>query len=294
MGICDSIINGINVINHFVCYLVDIFFYIVSKLLRLGKKRYPYKDRVAGNRKLTILANGPSLRKVLENYKENDLFDNSDYVVMNYFAHENVFRELKPKYYCLADPMFLIKDSRYEKVMALFKVLNEEVDWDMDLYIVFNKKKFLRFSGLNNPHIHICSINVSKFMGFGSFAHLLYRHNFAAPIMGTVANLCVYIGLNNGYKTINLFGVDMSFFEGICVDENNQLCSIIRHFYDDKTELRPYIDQQTNQAMKLSKYIDMVNLMIKSHEVLASYALSLGANVVNRTENSMLDCYPRS
>ena len=279
--------------SDFLIYLVDIFQNFLYKMMGAGMESFPYKKIVDEKRTLSVLANGPSLSDVIKDIINYNVKSDCDYMVMNFFANENVFFKIKPKYYCLADPMFFCKDSRYDKVKKLFRIMNDKVDWDLCLFVCSGKKHFMRFSQLTNPHIQVKAIYPIQYNKSNPFAFFLFKKGIALPRIGTVANFCIFLGINMGYKHINLFGVDMTFFDGICINPNNELCTINKHFYDNGYTLKPYIDPSTNKAMRLYKYIDMVNDMFKSHEILATYARSLNTIITNYSEKSMLDCYKR-
>ena len=85
----------------------------------------------------------------------------------------------------------------------------------------------------------------------------------------------------------------MSFFEGLCVNEENETCTIEKHYYDNSSHMKPYILHSTGKAIPLAMYIDMVGDMVKSHNDISEYGKWLGVSFLNRTYNSMLDCYPR-
>ena len=72
----------------------------------MGFKRKLHKSfsrRYSGE--VAIVANGPSLREVLSKF-QMDKFSDTDFNVLNFFGMEAVFTRIKPKHYCLADPMF--------------------------------------------------------------------------------------------------------------------------------------------------------------------------------------------
>ena len=73
---------------NFAAFLVEMIF--KSKLHNSFSRRY--------SGKVAILANGPSLKEVLPKLQMDK--------VLNFFGMEAVFTRIKPKHYCLADPMF--------------------------------------------------------------------------------------------------------------------------------------------------------------------------------------------
>ena len=80
---------------NFAAFLVEMIF--KSKLHNSFSRRY--------SGKVSILANGPSLKEVLPKL-QMDKFSDTDFIVLNFFGMEAVFTRIKPKHDCLADPMF--------------------------------------------------------------------------------------------------------------------------------------------------------------------------------------------
>lgn len=250
-----------------------------------------YKQRVADNKRLIILANGPSLNEDLGRLRKEDL-SNADFLMMNFSSDSELFQEFKPKYYCLADHMFFKKDYRYERVQKMFSALNSTLDWDMTLFIAYNIKVVQKFSGLNNPQIKYQRIFSLESKGPKVFQRWVCKCGYAIPGLGTVANMAAYIGIQYGYKQIEFCGNDMSFFDGICVNDDNIVCISMKHFYEKDAILKPImLDNIKKQS--LESYVDMVLNMIKGHNRIAEYGGGLGVRFVNRTRKSMLDCYPR-
>lgn len=266
------------------------------KLLKVGNpySPYAYKQRCEKGKKLAILANGPSLKDAIEKIENCKDFADVDFSVMNYFATERLFKIIKPKYYSLADPMFFKKDSRYDNVMNLFKILNEEVDWPMTLYIPnsISYSKFLEYSKLCNQYITIVPIWHVFSNSTTTVKNYFFKKGLSSPHFITVALLSIYTGINNGYKHIDLYGADMTFFDSLHVNEKNQLCYKYSHFYDNKTEYRR-VTFDDAQPCKISYYIKGISRMFIGYDELADYAKYVGTTIINHSPISLLDCFPR-
>ena len=265
-------------------------------LLRLG---FLFSEKLGCSKKRTckqgirVLANGPSLKNDIPHIVEQNKNGKYDYIVLNFFAMDEVFYKLKPRYYCFADPMFFEKDRRYEKVMALFHVLNTKVDWDMTIYVPKEKiGAFLSFSGLNNSHLKIKGVIATQYKSFECLRNWHYEKGLALPCLGTVAILSIYAAINLGYKYIELFGLDHTFFDGICVDENSHLCRRIAHFNDKQYTLEPEW-KSDGVHTKVSEYLFEMAEIFRSHDLLANYASYVGAKIINKTNNSLIDSYIR-
>lgn len=118
-----------------------------------------------------MLANGPSMKNVLPRLT-TDEFKNTDFIVLNFFGSMDIFTQIRPKHFCMADPMFFQENHNHDRVMKLFDDLNKKVDWEMNLYIPASlKRQFLAFSGLHNSHIHIVPLNLTVYTGYEEFRH---------------------------------------------------------------------------------------------------------------------------
>lgn len=253
-----------------------------------------YLDRKYSG-KVAVLANGPSLKGVLP-MLTLDSFKDTDFVVLNFFAFDDTFFKIRPKHYCLADPMFFQKNHRIEDVRKLYKILNDKVDWNMNVYIPADmKKKFISFAGISNPCIKIIPINAKvDFHGFECLRNCAYEHNWTMPLIHTVALMAIYVAINSGYEEIDLYGVDHTYFGTLCVNEENQLCNVDTHFYDNgKPALKPIIRNDNDQIWKMSDYLTSLAGIFKGHDLLASYARYKGVRILNCTRGSMIDSYER-
>ncbi len=266
--------------------------------IRIIYGRYPinpFKKRYSG--KLALLANGPSLKEILPKLQTAPEFQNTDFVVLNYFALDDVFTKIKPKHYCLADPMFFDDTFRKEEARRLYATLQKVVDWNMNLYIPHGRLKSLKkLYPLLNPNINIVSLSLEQYSGFESLRFFYYKKGLSMPIVGTVANMAIFVGINSGYSQINLYGVEHTFLDSICVNDKNQLCNKERHFYDsDEAGLKPILrNDGAGENWKIGDYLEGISYMFKSHDLLSAYAKQRGVRIINCTKNSMIDSYERA
>lgn len=280
-------------IAYFCEYIISFVLYILVCLRHWEKpSRLPYRFNESSKR-LAVFANGPSLNSFLDEIEEGKDVSQWDFSCMNYFGEHDLFAMIKPKYYCLADPMFFLKDNRYEKVMHLFRTINERVDWDMTVFIpsCFSKRNFLSFSGLSNSHCKVVPVRYIRYRG-NLLKHWLYNKNFAMPNIPTVAILNLYTGINLGYKEIDLFGADMTFLDSMYVDENNRLCNKIKHFYDNEPQIKP-ITFGDDKVVSVGFYLKDVCGMFYGHYEVEDYAKYQKVEIINRSKVSLLDCYKR-
>lgn len=254
----------------------------------LNVNKHPNNNKTA-----IVLCNGPSLKEELPLLKYDE---QRDYVVVNYFGLDDSFVRLKPKYYCLADPMFIDdsqKNKFKDKIISLFNLLNnaEIVNWELTIFIpIHMQNKFIKLFGNKNKNITVVGVNTVDVNS--SWRHYVYKKGWGCPIVQTVANLAIYVMINYGYKTINLYGVDHTFMEGLCVDDNNVVCHVFRHYYNDDIEVKP-VEDYLGQRPKLSEEFSTYVNVFRSHEKLEEYSILLECQIINKTKGSMIDSYKR-
>lgn len=245
---------------------------------------------------MVILGNGPALAEELPQLIEGRAYETKDFLAVNYFAEDERFETVRPKYYVLSDPMFFRKSAYREKVMKFYATLNRKVTWPMNLYVqYYNPEHFDYRAVLPNPNIRIVPFHTQIYRGFRHIEFWLFRRGLGSANFGTVVQVGEYVALLLGYKHISLYGVDHTLLDGLCVDAQNRLCRIDRHFYDDgRTLPMPIYMKVPQQPYSMSGYLAEVAELFRGHEVLRDYAASIGAQIVNHTRNSMIDAYERA
>ena len=254
-----------------------------------------YMIRKEGNKRFAVIATGPSLKEDVSYITDPEYLETTDFLMLNFSAFDSLFFQLKPKHYCLADPMYFSNSWRDEEVFRFFKLINEKVDWTMNIYIpASNYKNFLFFSHLTNCHINVVGVNTIVFQGFECLRYYFYKKGLASPPPQTVTNLGIFIGIQNGYPDVDLFGVDHTFLSDLMINENNKLCQKYYHSYDkEKPQYKVIVRTDTNEVWKIGEYIVACGKMFLSHDMLEKYAKSVSCKIVNHTKCSMIDSYER-
>ena len=220
------------------------------------------------SRGMVILGNGPSLAEDLPRLIARREYEARDFMAVNFFAEDDRFEVVRPGYYVLSDPMFF-RDSEC-------------------------REKFDYRAALPNPRIRIVRFHTQVYRGFGSVGFWLFRHGLGSANFGTVVQVGEYVALLLGYRQIELYGVDHTLLDGLCVDDANRLCRADRHYYDAGPRApQPIYMKVPHVPYTMSVYLAEVAELFRGHEVLRDYAASLGARIVNRTRGSMIDAYER-
>jgi hypothetical protein len=255
-------------------------------------------NNINSSKKLAVLGNGPSLKNVLLERKDNNILKEADLFVVNDFCVYNEFVEIKPKYYMLSDPVYFLSESPLkDKVDGVYAILNGEVSWPMFLYIQYFAWKIINWKEkIINKNITVIPLHSFEYKGYQGFRNWFLKHGLSSESYGTVVLNAELIGINIGYKELYLYGVDHTFFDNICIDENNQLCNIMSHFYDDKPLLKPIVNYHSTGKEKrytMAEYLARSAKLFHGHEILNEYATYCSSKIYNCTKNSLIDAYKR-
>lgn len=275
----------------------DTALYFAVMAVKENFRNYIRRAGPAGDpaRGMVILGNGPSLAGDLPRLVGRREYASKDFMAVNYFALDERFTTVRPAYYVLSDPMFF-RDSAYrDRVAELYRALNEKVAWPMNLYVqYYNPERFDYRAALPNPNIRIVRFHSQMYSGFRCLEFRLFRRGLGSANFGTVVQVGEYVALLLGYRSIELYGVDHTLLDGLCVDDGNRLCRADRHYYDAEPRApQPVYMKVPHVPYTMSVYLAEVAELFRGHEVLRDYAAWLGARIVNRTRGSMIDAYER-
>ncbi len=243
-----------------------------------------------------VLANGPSIANSLSQITDKEFLTRTEVFVMNFFAESDLFWTIRPSHYCLADPAFFQHSAKEERILNLYTLL-EAVTWPIVLYIPYTeRKKQKKFYEIKNPKIKIQGVNTIPVETFQCFQYWLYNQGYSMPNVQTVAIMAIYLALQTLPKKLLLYGVDLTFFQNIVINQQNQLCIKSEHFYDDNEHASyiPIIDVVTGKVMKISDYTMAVGKMFASHDALSQYAHYLNVPILNCSSLSLVDSYERN
>ena len=126
---------------------------------------------------LLILANGPSLKRTVE--ESADFVRGKTLLAVNFCVTSPMFEQLKPELYLIADPLFWIVPEKREQ---LFRTMAEKTTWDMNFLVparaLKNKEWQLLLAG--NPHIRLYIYNTTPIEGFQGFCNWIFSKGCAA------------------------------------------------------------------------------------------------------------------
>jgi hypothetical protein len=239
-----------------------------------------------------VLGNGPSLSTDIEGKIE--FLKQQDIWVVNFFATTDLFHVLKPHYYVIADPVLwqydLPENAKHrERIISLFDAI-KSATWKITFFTPLKTKRHLL------PYLKNCS-NI-EFVEYGKtnieivskwLRYIAYNKNLAMPKPQTVMNAAIFIPINMGYKEVNVIGMNNDWFKNFILNENNVLCILDTHFYENDNNLQVTL----LPSLKIHEELLNCSYVFKSHLLINEYALSKGVEINNLTSTTMVDAYNR-
>lgn len=267
---------------------------LMSTLRILYHSKYEKIPKVNGNKRLIICGNGPSLGKQLQ--ENADVFQSNDVLCVNQFSATEWFFSIKPRYYCIMDPVsasdpeILIADIR-QRIDVAWAAL-ESVDWEMELILprYFQRSKYLR-ERVRRLSIHVRYLNTAEFSGWPFLQNYFLKKQLCAPGAQTVLIAAVYYGICKGYKEIILLGAEMSWFKEIEVDEENHVYFNYSHFYGEKNKRR--LMNENGIPISVAEELEYEARAFREYMFLAAYAKKMKCAIYNATPNSLVDAFER-
>ncbi len=234
-------------------------------------------------RPLAILGNGPALAHTLAH--ERDQLAQCDLLAVNFAANTDVFFDLCPNYYVLADPLFFTQLDQ-PNFRALMENL-ERVDWPMTLLVAHGARVDLR-----NPNIRLLRFPMKAVEGPAWFRRSLMKWRLGMPRPRNVLVPALMSAIWLGYKQIYIYGADHTWVKTLSVNERNEVVSIQPHFYK---EANSELERQRVAYLQipLHQVLESQAIAFRSYHLVRDFADRLGVEVYNATEGSFIDAFPR-
>ena len=276
--------------------------YIIWLKLREGWDN-PFKDieRPDSDAVAYILGAGPSFKKFLDEYDGcKAKYMSGAYFASNFFVHDAHFAIIKPRYYCLSDGIFFCDSIYKERGLAVMSALAEKVTWPMILFVPrhYLNSDFLKALKIND-NIEVKYMHSINYQGLERFRNWSYNKGWGNGEFGSVVLYALYAALVIGYKRINMYGIDHTYFDNLAVDDDNRLCFKDSHYYGTDKNLKPLymvrdnIKKEDLRTFTVCEYLQNKLKLFTGHEIMERYAQSIGADIINCTPGSMVDAYRR-
>lgn len=239
---------------------------------------------------LLILANGPSLKRTVE--ESADFVRGKTLLAVNFCVTSPMFEQLKPELYLIADPLFWIVPEKREQ---LFRMMAEKTTWDMNFLVPARALKNKEWQPLlaGNPHIRLYIYNTTPIEGFQGFCNWIFSKGWGVPRPHNVLIPSIAMGIRLPFKKIYLAGADHSWLPEITVTDDNVVLMHQKHFYDQNKSKAATVTQENLHSARLYTILYHMYVAFKSYFVLEDYARSRGKEVINVTPGSYIDAFKR-
>lgn len=234
----------------------------------------PYQERKESP--IHVLVNGPSLSTTI-----GFLDKKPGKVMMVNNALCKSF-SIYPDYYCIVDPIY--GDENFNGTKALYRALEEY----RQPLVVYTISEISNKMHLNNSKIDIRNVCCNTCPEYrGKREEYILKKNLASFLPQGVVVMALYVSIQLGYKTIYLHGADASEIYGIRVDDKNRLLLKPNHYYEEDNK-----EIWLKNHNMLKEYIADCNLY-ESLYGLKKYSEDCGANIINLSVNSLIDCFEK-
>lgn len=236
---------------------------------------------------IIIMGNGPSLRDAMEN--DMEVLMAYPRMAVNFSALAPAFRRLCPQYYILADIAFFMK-NKTGNVPALWEAL-AAVDWPMTLFLPATARGMDEVGRLP-ANVTVKYYNLTPGEGFRALMRPLYDSGLAMPRPRNVLIPSIMSAMREGFRTIVLIGADHNWSRTLWVTDRNRVVSVQPHFYeDDEKELRRAEEIFGN--VRLHEVYENYAIAFRSYHNLKAYTDRRSVKILNATEGSFIDAFPR-
>lgn len=241
--------------------------------------------RVAPGSRLVVMGNGPSLAKVIDG--QMDVLTGNPALAVNFAANVPVFRQIKPGYYVVADPLFFT-GGEHENVRCLWANL-AKVDWDMTLFVPAKYRGRVPRTGHS---VRVCFYNFVGVEGFGALRRWAYSRRCGMPRPRNVLIPAIMMGIWLGFEEIYVAGADHSWTKTLEVEDDNTVVSVQPHFYSDSSSEHTRV-KSLYKSIRLHELMYSFYVAFKSYFDVESFARSRGVRVYNSTKGSFIDAFER-
>lgn len=241
-----------------------------------------------------VLGNGPSLAADLKGGVDLQFFD---VFCVNRFAESDLYTQLRPQYYVLADPAFWEDGAASELLEMrdrLYKSIRENTSWGMQLFVPMKAVAF--FEREFGPHdkIQVLGFNNVDVRGRAQMVHRLFDLGFGCPAAQNVLIPSIYIAIRSGYESVVCLGADHSWHEDIVLDEKNRVCLRDKHFYDTNAELKPWgMGGNDGKLFSMDAAFFALGKMFEGYWRLKHYAEYKGVKIYNGSSKTYIDAFER-
>ena len=239
---------------------------------------------------IRIIANGTSLN---EEIKSMGKVQEANYCMLNDSVLTPLFDKFKPKEYIIADPLYFSRGFLTGSKGYLSKF--RSIDWSISIYVPIRNYKYACELFGDNKQVTVKKLPSCLPARVKSIKlrNYFYKRGMACPPIQNVVVGAIYASIMNGYKRIELYGVDHNWTMQVAVNQNNEVCLRNIHYYDLNAPMEPWL-QCNGQPYHMHMVLRDLAQMFDSYWELRHFVESLGdVKVVNKTKDSFIDAFER-
>jgi hypothetical protein len=239
-----------------------------------------------------ILGNGPSLRAAIDASKQDIL--TCDVIVTNDFPITPEFKIIKPQFYYIIDNAFFeLSNGRvsYPRTISICAAL-QAADWNINVFIPKKYKHVLERS-INNSRLRFFYFNLTPCDGFDNIQFFFFRYGLAMPYANNVLIPALIHAVNSGYSEVNIYGAEHNWTNFFTLDGKNRLCMVGQHYFSE-VGVKPRVWWKSqNVSLRVHEALYALSLTFKAYHAIARYAKRRKVSIYNRTDNSLIDAFPK-
>ena len=246
---------------------------------------------------VAVLGNGPSLKTDKLHFES--LIETHDFVCVNNFCDDDLYEKIKPNLYIFLDEYFYNPEAHEDWIARrekTFSILNAKTSWPMQIFLPAHANTDTLKAHIDNKNIEIVKINVLNLYAkkFTKSVRNLFNLGVYGPPQTNVLVYAIYLSIWAGYKSMDIYGADLSFHKDVSVDQKtNELVITFRHFNlpNEVEVLRK--NPQKIVKWEMAEFLDGCAVTFYAHELLNEYAKYKNVAIKNKSNFSLIDAYAR-
>ena len=209
-----------------------------------GRKKFEYRKKLfkrSDISSIVVYATKPYGKVVGEFEIETILEENIDklkdydFCAVNLSVNTELFFILKPKMLVMVDMIFW-KQPELDKIKKAWNNI-QRINWDIQVFLPYDFPNSMKNTFEKNKYVKVCRYANNcwdpETHRAKQLKMWLYKKGLVSPNGTNVSIAAIYTSILNGYKEINLLGVEHSWMRDIKVNEKNEVILIDRHYYGD-------------------------------------------------------------
>lgn len=285
--------------KEFVQLFIPPVFHKVKKCLFPKKEppHHPLPKIEHCKQRMVVIGTGPSLNKTIELYEQQ--LHEADCMMVNFSAMTPLFERLRPAYYIMMDPGWIIKGrSDDESIRNCINAIVTKTKWPMTIVLPSSFNDWWAVDEFRKNE------NITALFDGGSWRLLqgealfkAFDENRVCPPTYTVLTYGLYLSLYWNYEETYLVGADTSFLKDMYVGQNdNILYTIDSHYYENQDVCPEEIEPEKHGhpfGRNMETELYELYMMFYEYRLMNKYAKWKGLKLYNASEFSMIDCLER-